>query len=434
MITLNQIRELIIKQDKELEEILFSYFSQEKTKNEIVNEFVDDLELQNFTIITLGIDRQDDILKQLKTSNNNIINIIENEDFIHENKYVENGITLCEVNPKKVNDIIEYLLRRSENCIILSSDINKLDSISKLEADFKMIYYADENYHIDKTGFLNNIDIYIEKEVCNKSNIIITENIDIYNYKKIIEKRDNIYLLNENNKEFNIEYIIKNLGSIDDCDIKSDFKEYARVIEDEYEKSKYVIASECDNIQNCIGLAKYIYEKYNTKGIYNIYISLLNQSKDYANLIATAINSEHCEDVYKCELLYLHSLNEYDLINFIINIAIKNYKDIDSMSGENLNYKLALYNFELNMFKIALDKYVEVINNNDSLAKSALVNRNIGYLMYANGNKDYEKYYDYYEEFIKGLDEEECEEIDFKQDDIYDELLNLLDGVLSSDL
>lgn len=431
MITLNQIRELIIKQDEELEEILFSYFSQEKTKYEIVNEFVDDLQPECFTIITLGIDKDDNILKQLKSSNHNIINIIENEEFIYENKYVENGITLCEVNPKKVNDIVEYLLRRNENCIILSSDINKLDSISKLEADFKVVYYNDKNYHIDRTGFLNNIDIYIEKEVCNKSDIIITENIDIYNYKKIIEKRDNIYLLNENNKEFNIEYIIKNLGNIDNCDVKNSLKEYARTIEDEYEKSKYVIASECDNIKNCIELSRYIYEKYNTQEIYIMYISLLNQIEDYTNLIATAINSQYCEDVYKCELLYLHSLNEYDLINFIINIIIKNYKETDSISEENSSYKLALYNFELNIFKTALDKYIEVINTNDSLSKSALVNRNIGYLMYANGNKDYEKYYEYYEEFIYDLNEEEYEKIDFKQDDIYDELLNVFEDIVS---
>lgn len=434
MITLNQIRELIIKQDKELEEILFSYFTQQKSKNEIVNEFVDDLQPECFTIITLGIDKDDNILNQLRSSNHNIINIIENEEFIYENKYVENGITLCEVNPKKVNDIVEYLLRRNENCIILSSDINKLDSISKLEVDFKMVYYANKNYHIDRSGFLNNIDIYIEKEVCNKSDIIITENIDIYNYKKIIEKRDNIYLLNENNKDFNIEYIIVNLGNIDDFYVKNNLKEYARAIEDEYEKSKYVIASEFDNTKNCIELCRYIYEKYNTQEIYTIYISLLNQIGEYTNLIATAINSQYCEEVYKCELLYLHSLNEYDLINFIINIKIKNYKETDSISEQNSSYKLALYNFELNLFKTSLNKYIEVVNNNDALAKSVLVNRNIGYLMYANGNKDYERYYDYYEEFIKGLDEEEYEEIDFNQEEIYDELLNLLGEVLPTDL
>lgn len=397
--------------------------------NEIINNNIDKLGLENFTIITFGIEKDDNIFNQLKDCKNNIINILEKEECIYDNKYEDNGILMYEVNPEKSNDIIEYLIRRNENCIILGKDAKKLDYVKTINNNIKTVYYTNKNYHKDKINYLNNIYIYLETQICNTCDFIITDDIDIYNYKKIIERRENIYLVNEIDARFTIKHMLKNFITIEG-NIHNIFRELSETIEDEYEKSKYIIASEYNDVKKCTEIVKFIYEKYNTYDIYNMYLALLNQSQNYSDLIKVAIKSEYCEEIYKCELLYLNSLEKYDLIDFIININIKNYKGVEYTSKSDLNYKLALYNFEINRFKVALEQYNEIINNNSILAKSVLVNRNIGYLMYVDENEEYEKHYDYYEEFIEGLKEEKNEKIDFNIDDAYEELSNILKGYI----
>ena len=77
----------------------------------------------------------------------------------------------------------------------------------------------------------------------------------------------------------------------------------------------------------------------------------------------------------------MNSIQELDLIRFIINISIKNYKPLDY--NNNVDYKMAKYCYELICFEKAYDKYMIIINiiikNN-----SPLVSRNIAFLMYKN--------------------------------------------------
>ena len=55
--------------------------------------------------------------------------------------------------------------------------------------------------------------MYLEQEVCNTCEFIFTSDISVYNAKKIIERRDNIYLIDENiGNEFTIDYILQNIG------------------------------------------------------------------------------------------------------------------------------------------------------------------------------------------------------------------------------
>lgn len=70
----------------------------------------------------------------------------------------------------------------------------------------------------------------------------------------------------------------------------------------------YLIAAESNNLNNSIKIAKTINDEYKTEESYLLYITLLNQAKDYNNLIINIINSEYIEDIYKAEILYLNSI------------------------------------------------------------------------------------------------------------------------------
>ena len=50
-----------------------------------------------------------------------------------------------------------------------------------------------------------------------------------------------------------------------------------------------------------------------------------------------------------------------------------------------------------------------LMNENNNLINSPIVNRNLGYLMYSKGNCDYEKFYNMYKQLIGCLYESECE-------------------------
>lgn len=404
----------------------------ETLKNEVceaIKVIRKELKLNTSTVVVLD---EENLSKQLNYNENNIIRIVENNDIVVENIYEKDGIKIYEANSHKIKDILEYLININEKSIVLYSDIKKTSIIQKLNKKVKILYCPDRNYYIDKSNYLNhNIDMFAEKEACNNANLIICRDISIYNFKKIIEQRENVYLLdNKVGQICTLDYILKNHKKIDSKLINDNIKDYLKNIDDKYEKSLYLIACQEDSIQNIIDIIKFIYEKYNTEEIYQLYITLLSRINDYTNLISVAIESEYCEDTYKCELLYLNAIGNYDLIHFIINIITKNYTLIEQMSNCNADYKLALYNFELGRYKSAFEKYINVLNDN-KLSKSALVNRNIAYLMYADNNKDYAIYYDYYEKFVKVLDEEECEEVDFNRDDIYDEILNTFYDILS---
>lgn len=362
------------------------------------------------TIITLGIAEDDVIFNKLRKQNNNIIQIIENNEIQYENKFIKDGINIYEINSNKYSEILEYTIRRHENCVIICGDIDKAQ-ISLNQKDYaKVVYYTNSNIYTDKNDCINhNINIYFDKEMCDNCDLILTNDVMVFNYKTIIEKRNNTYYIDNSETEFDISNLIGETNIKYLMNSHDRLKEKITETENEYEKSLYILAAGCENIEDYIEIAKYIYDKYKTEEMYQIYLSLLAENKDYLNLCALAINSEHCSDVIKVELMYLNAAKEYDLIEFIANLSIKNYKKVDEMSDQHLEYKIANYYFELNQFDRAYDKYINVLSQSTNLVNSPLLNRNVAYLMYAMGNDEYEIYYDAYKSLIECLyDNKEC--------------------------
>ncbi|MCC3862835.1 CDP-glycerol glycerophosphotransferase family protein [Terrisporobacter petrolearius] len=406
----------------------------ENLKNEIykvVNSMRKELNPNTSTIIMLDEDKT--ILKELSNLGNSVVTVVENDDITSENIYEKDGIKIYEVNPIRIKQTLNYLTKTNENPIVLYSDIRKSSIVHNVKDEAKILYFPSKNYYVDKSNYSNHgIDMFVEKEACNNADLIIARDINIYNSKKIIEERENVYLTDGRIGEIGaLDYILKNYEKIDFESINYNIKYCLENIEDEYIRSLYLIASESGNIQNCIKIIKNIYKKYNTEEIYQLYITLLSRIKDYMNLISVAIQSDYYEDVYKCELLYLNSIEEYELIEFVINMVIKNYKFVEQMSNDNADYKLAFYNFELNRYVVAFDKYIKMLKENTKLSKSALVNRNISYLMYASNNKDYKKYYSAYEESMKCLEEDTT--FDLNNSDIFDNIFECLKDYITKD-
>ena len=366
-----------------------------------VNNIIENLQKQvEYTLITLDLTKEE-IMNF--SGENKVIGLIENNSLKYENKYEDNGITICEVNKDKSIDVIDYLVRSNENCIILFNNINRFETIKEFKYKAKIAYYQNKNYYTDKNDYLNNnMNIYLEKEVCNNCDLVFTSNINVYNTKKIIERRDNVYFLDKNiGEEFTIDYILKNIEQIDEEVLENKLKEYLKNLDDKYTKALYLIASESNNLQNSIEVAKIINDEYKTEEAYLLYINLLNQAKDYNSLVVEAIKNEHLDDAYKAEIIYLNAIQNIDLINFIISISTKNYKMADLTSDSYMHYKLALYNFELNKFEESFNQYIELQKTDSNLVNSPLVNRNIGYLLYASGDENYERFYELYRELMK---------------------------------
>ncbi|WP_343347614.1 CDP-glycerol glycerophosphotransferase family protein [Terrisporobacter petrolearius] len=363
----------------------------------------------------------DSLSKQLNNSEYNIIRIIENNEIVCESIYENSGTKIYETNSHKIKDILDYLINVNEKIILLYSDITKTSMIQKLKQRQQIVYCPNKNYYTDKSNYLNHsVDMFSEKEACNNADLIIAKDINIYNHKIVIEKRENVYLLDNNiGEKFTLDYILKNYERIDSKLISENITNYLKNIEDEYIKLLYLVASQNSSIHNTIEIIQCIYKKYNTEEIYQLYITLLNRINDYKNLISVVLESEYCEDVYKRELLYLNDIEDNDLIDFIINIIIKNYTSIEKMFNNNADYKLALYNFELGRHKVSFEKYIKVLNN-DKLFKSALVNRNIAYLMYADENKDYKIYYDVYKELMNCIEKDNI--IDLNDLSVFEEI------------
>lgn len=371
--------------------------------NNLIVELTDIIEkLQakiSHTLITFGLTKEESMNFSGK---NRVITLIENNNLEHESKYEENGIIIYEVNSTKSMDILNYLVRRNENCILIFKDIDKIEHINNFKGSAKIAYYQNKNYYTDKSNYLNhNIDMYIEKEVCNTCEFIFTSDINVYNAKKIMERRDNVYLIDKNiGNEFTVDYILQNIGRDYTGVLENKLKEYLKNVDDKYTKALYLIAAESNNLNNSIEVAKIINDEYKTEEAYLLYITLLNQAKDYNNLMIEATNNECIDDIYKAEILYLNAIEDTDLISFVVNIATKNYKMVELELHGEIDYKLALYYFELNKFDISLNKYNHIQNTESKLINSPLVNRNTSYLLYANGNKNYEKFYDFYKELM----------------------------------
>lgn len=395
---------------KNNEEAIYFYdkclqITDDKSFIEELKDKINNLELKEaqVTLLALDFDKDDSLLESIDKKKINFINLVINEESEFENKYYENDITICEVPASKYKEMLDYFIRRNPNCLVIYRDFDVKKVLEEFKDKVSIIYYPSKNYYIDKTDYINHsITMNTEKENCDFCHMIITQDINTYNYKILIEKRKNVYLVDSNiNDYLSLDNVLINISYINENVVNSYIKEYSKKIKDEYLKAMYVIASEKNNLNNCLEISKYIYEKYNTEESYHLTMNLLKDLKDYTNLVSFMINSGHCDEIYKSEIIYLNAISKFDLIDFVIDIIIKNYRAIDLSSDKDfIDYKLALYLFELNLFEKSYEKYLKVYEE-DEICNCPLVNRNLSYLMYADGNDNYEKHYKLYKELIE---------------------------------
>lgn len=368
---------------------------------EIIHSLIDNDEIETF--ILLDIDKDDILFKNINLKDKRVINIIQNNALDYEKQYENNGIIIYEAKYEQYINLIKYLIRNNNNPTIICSDYTKYNLLSDLNYE-NIVYYTNINTFTNKSDYLNaNSFRYYENQMCNISKIIITSSINVYIFKKIVEERNNVYLFNNIDEIFDLNNILSTNEAYDENKMDKILKEHLKSIEDEYERALYLLASESNNIDNCIEIVNYIYDKYKTEEMYIIYSSLLGKKDDYIKLIDLLLRSDYCNDIIKAELLYLDAIKEYELIKFINNIQIKDYKNIGNILVESVDYKTALYNFELNQFNIAYKVYLKLVSENSDLSGSPLVNRNISYLMYSIKNRNYKEFYFRYKELLKCL-------------------------------
>lgn len=377
-------------------------YSRDEDLNNQVYSILDTLNQRNnenlYTFITIS-QENDEIYKLIQEKKHRIINIVENKD--EEREYENNGVTIYEVN--NVENTIESLTRNTRNCVLLMDNPIQSKFIKYINDDTKIVYYTNNNLYTDKKNYLNNnIDILNEKIICDASELILTNNISVYIFKSIIEKRNNILLISsESENSIDTFRIMKNnTTKLEDENIKV-INKWVEKTESDYIKLMLKLAIEKNNINNCICLAKEIYETYKTEESYKIYISLLVENKEYSKLLTSMIDSLYCEEVYKLEITYLYNLQKYDLIDFIVYLSLKLYKNIDSLKSNHIDYIIGNYTFDINNFKEAYNRYILVLQKGDYLSNSPLINRNMSYLLYANKNTDYEKFYSIYINLLK---------------------------------
>ena len=302
------------------------------------------------------------------------------------------------MRPSDVINIIQNIALENniKHITILYKTTDNLELLEELKNNFTLVYYSKELYFLENNDNFENKGIILEKANCDKSDIIITDNINIYNYKKIVERRKNIYLVNNNiNEKFELHNVLRNYDKMDDKFLMDSIRSYSENLSDRYQKLLYFIASQSENMQNCIDLCEYAYKKYNTKEVYQLYISLLGQSKDYMNIVEIVTKTDYCEDIYKSEMIYLESTKYYDLLEFIVQISVNNYTVFDDVNGLD-EYKMAIYYLVLNKYNESIDEYNKLLNSEDYVLDSPFINKNMSYLMNIIKDDRYREFYDRY--------------------------------------
>lgn len=88
-------------------------------------------------------------------------------------------------------------------------------------------------------------------------------------------------------------------------------------------------------------------------------------------------------------------MNDVNIMNFIVNLSIKNYTYIFNNLSKYGVYEKANYKFSLNLLNESYSEYIILFEEDTILKNSPLVSRNIAYIKYVNGedhNYFYEKY------------------------------------------
>lgn len=384
MFDLLKIRELILKQDKELEKALYDYV-EDINKNKYIDVSRKTLDIEKVGMINLNIANKSGLFSNV---DKNMINIFD----------LTIQFDIQKMRPSDVINIIQNIALENniKHITILYKTTDNLELLEELKNNFTLVYYSKELYFLENNDNFENKGIILEKANCDKSDIIITDNINIYNYKKIVERRKNIYLVNNNiNEKFELHNVLRNYDKMDDKFLMDSIRSYSENLSDRYQKLLYFIASQSENMQNCIDLCEYAYKKYNTKEVYQLYISLLGQSKDYMNIVEIVTKTDYCEDIYKSEMIYLESTKYYDLLEFIVQISVNNYTVFDDVNGLD-EYKMAIYYLVLNKYNESIDEYNKLLNSEDYVLDSPFINKNMSYLMNIIKDDRYREFYDRY--------------------------------------
>lgn len=386
--------------------LFFDRCTQLTCDNNLINEInlikqniLNTLPKKNYTFVVVGNFNRLDFLEYILDKDDIFIKVTKKGSLDSISLYIDNeGVKNYDVKPDDIKLIIEYIIRKYDNVVLIFSDLYEFDNIKEFKNRAKLVYYSNSNYYTNKKYFFErSVNLFLEKEICNNVDLITTSNIEFYNYKKIIERRNNIYFLD---KKINDSMCIKNIlyNTYDYKNIENYISE-----KDEYEKTLYKLSMILDDDIEVENLAHYINDKYNTQDTYNIYLSILLKNKNFDDIIKLCTESEYCKEGYKIEMKFLYKENKYDLLEFITNISIGNISLADVNSDDELDYRLSILNFEGTKYTAAYDKYKKLIENNSNLLRSPLTNRNISYLKYINQEDDYKIYYKKYKEMVNNL-------------------------------
>lgn len=357
-------------------------------KNDIENTLNEKL----YTFVMLNIDKDDYIFNSINNKKNSIIRLSENKNIEKANIYMDNSIKVYDVNPKEINVMIEYIIRNNANVVLIFNDYNKYDNVMNFKDRVKTIYYSEANYYIDYID--RNYSLFVEKQACENVDFIVTKDIKVYNYKKIIERRNNVFFIDKDiNETFSLDCILNNK-------VNYNIEHYLETIYDEIERFSYLIGLCLNDDKERFNLSEYIYNSFNIEEAYNIYLSLIIKKKDYVKLKEIIVNGCYCDEIYKAEVTYWFNKKERELLEFIVNISIKNFLLADVDNEKYIHYIVALLNFESTRYDTSYEKYLEILSNNDRFDESPLFNRNISYLMYINKNNEYEKYFKKYKKIV----------------------------------
>lgn len=363
--------------------------------NVLVNDISNQIQAKKvYSFVTFNIKNDDIIFNMMGDSKHKIINIVENNKIDEPNLYYNKNIKVYEVNSKDLESIIEYIIRNNENIAVIISDIYKFSTLIQFKNRIKILYYKNVNYYTDKNNLLEkNVNLFLEKECCRECDFIITNNIEIYNFKKILENRENIYFINN---ELTIDTILN--GSYNTSNIVlSEFNNLSQ-----YDSIMYEIAT---LLHDNVHLLNYIKDIINNEyeEIMYIYISLLLKNKDYKTIIKFLNENNFCNKVYLAELIYLYDSNNYDLMDFIVYVILGNFALADVDIESDIEYRVAVLNFEATRYDASYNKYTEIINKNMIYLNSPVTNRNISYLMYMNNDDRYKKYYKIYKGLLNSM-------------------------------
>ena len=175
----------------------------------IKNDIENTLNEKIYTFVMINIDKDDDIFNSIYNKKNSVIRLSEDKNIEKANIYIDNNIKVYDVNPKEINVMIEYIIRNNDNVVLIFNSYNKYDNVMNFKDRVKTIYYSEANYYIDYMD--RNYSLFVEKQACENVDFIITKDIKVYNYKKIIERRENVFFIDKKmNETFALDCVLNN--------------------------------------------------------------------------------------------------------------------------------------------------------------------------------------------------------------------------------